>query len=121
MIKCTTCGTTEDILKNKWSCRKCYNAIHVERMTLRRKIWKDWLVQNANMVCERCGYNEFLSAIDFHHIDPATKDFAIGNWTNGRFAFNKKNQKLVLQEIKKCKILCANCHRGLHSKHKENK
>ena len=64
-------------------------------MVERRKDWKLWLAWAADLKCERCGYNEFTSAIDFHHRDPSTKKFAIGNWTNGRFAFSEKNKKLV--------------------------
>jgi len=45
---------------------------------------------------------------DFHHIDPATKQFSIG--TNGHC----RKWEDVLIEIEKCIILCANCHRIEH-------
>jgi hypothetical protein len=63
--------------------------------------------------CEECGFNTHPSALQFDHIDPATKyrtksgkivhpsDMIKG----GRYAL-----ETVLAEIAKCRILCANCH-----------
>lgn len=53
--------------------------------------------------CVRCGYNDHPSALQFHHIDPNTKCFTIGSG-NGR-TFEE-----LTTEIKKCEVLCANCH-----------
>ena len=100
-------------------CRACYNKAHVKRMALRKKLWKDWLSQNVDMKCQECGYDKYKAAIDFHHKDPSEKEFAIGNWTGGRYAFNESNIQKVLDEINKCDVLCANCHRGLHANYKE--
>lgn len=63
--------------------------------------------------CEVCGFNAHPAALQFDHIDPATKyrtrsgkvvhpsDMIKG----GRYAL-----ETVLAEIHKCRILCANCH-----------
>jgi len=53
--------------------------------------------------CLLCGYNRCSAALEFHHIDPATKIFTIGSSGRGL--------KTVLEEIKKCVLLCSNCHR----------
>ena len=51
-----------------------------------------------------CGYNRYVGALDFHHVDPAKKELALSvkglcySWNN------------VLEEAKKCTILCKNCH-----------
>lgn len=58
--------------------------------------------------CELCGYSKYLSVLEFHHIDPKTKEFSISTNTNRALAD-------VLNEIEKCKLLCANCHRELHA------
>lgn len=57
--------------------------------------------------CARCGYNKFGGALDFDHIDPATKSMRIlaKDWTS------RKTRPLVLAELKKCQLLCSNCHR----------
>ena len=57
--------------------------------------------------CSKCGYNKCLAALEFHHINPETKD---KKWNTFRFKFSEK-MKL---ELDKCILLCANCHREEH-------
>ena len=57
--------------------------------------------------CFRCGYDRCLRALDFHHIDESTKLFGIGACSN-------KDLDLMIEEVKKCVLLCSNCHRELH-------
>jgi len=56
--------------------------------------------------CTVCGYKEHWASLDFHHRNPKTKLFTI---SQGKNIAKKK----ILQEIKKCDILCANCHRRI--------
>ncbi|HEX5186504.1 MAG TPA: hypothetical protein VFV86_06400 [Nitrososphaeraceae archaeon] len=61
--------------------------------------------------CEKCGYNKCMEVLDFHHLDPNQKEFNISNF--GRMkGFTKLDQ--VIEEIKKCVVLCSNCHREFH-------
>jgi len=60
--------------------------------------------------CERCGYDHCIDALEFHHIDPTQKDFSISSKGYTR-SWSK-----VKEELDKCMILCANCHRELHAK-----
>jgi hypothetical protein len=48
--------------------------------------------------------------LDFHHIDPKTKK---GQVT--KLLRDYRSMKKVLEEIEKCVILCANCHRKIHA------
>ena len=61
--------------------------------------------------CTRCGYDKCIAALDFHHIDGKMKDYEISkiisNWVK------------MKQEIKKCVLLCSNCHREEHYAFKE--
>lgn len=57
--------------------------------------------------CCKCGYNRFHGALEFHHTDPSKKDTTIKNVISGSWA------KLEA-ELKKCILLCANCHRETH-------
>jgi hypothetical protein len=57
--------------------------------------------------CIRCGYNKCAEAIEFHHKD-SNKEATISNMVNNG------QRKALLAEIKKCDILCANCHREAH-------
>jgi hypothetical protein len=72
-----------------------------------RKRYKQKLVDLMGGKCMICGYNRCIKALDFHHIDPKTKEFTISrmeslNWTK------------TIEEAKKCVLLCSNCHRELH-------
>lgn len=56
--------------------------------------------------CRICGYNRCSSAFDFHHLDPSQKDFSIST----RASWNA-----IVVELKKCVLLCSNCHREVHA------
>lgn len=60
--------------------------------------------------CEICGYNASPLALQFDHIDPETK---FRN-KNGKLVHPSHmvsySQTLILAEIAKCRVLCANCH-----------
>jgi hypothetical protein len=53
--------------------------------------------------CAKCGYNAHPAALDFNHLDPASKSFHISGGTYSR-------EKLIT-EMEKCEVLCSNCHR----------
>lgn len=54
--------------------------------------------------CARCGKRYPSYVMDFHHRDPSSKAFSIGR----NF---KASLERLLEEIAKCDVLCANCHR----------
>jgi hypothetical protein len=58
--------------------------------------------------CAICG-ESFVTAIDFHHLDPSNKAFNIGE-NKGRFRI-----EALAAEVAKCICLCANCHRKYHA------
>jgi len=58
--------------------------------------------------CQACGYNRCIGALHFHHIDPNEKDFSIGQK-------NYLGWEKVRKELKKCVMLCANCHAEVHA------
>lgn len=57
--------------------------------------------------CQKCG-EQRLYLIQFHHIDPATKEFNVA--TN----VLRKKTKTCEEEVKKCVCLCSNCHDEFH-------
>jgi len=82
---------------------KAYYIDNKEQYFNKRK----WLFElKKELKCEKCGFSH-PAALDFHHIDPSQKHFGI--------SINKHNKKEVLEEIKKCKVLCSNCHRIEHA------
>jgi hypothetical protein len=72
-----------------------------------RKRTKELLVEYKGGKCEFCGYDKCIEALEFHHIDETTKEFAISGST--------KSLEKQKKEADKCYMLCANCHRELHS------
>lgn len=58
--------------------------------------------------CQCCGYDKCITALEFHHLNPEEKDFSFGNNTNRSWQNTK-------EELKKCILVCANCHREIHS------
>jgi hypothetical protein len=100
---CAKHGKTEFIFTNhgRWRrCRKCRSEM-VSRARQRIKVK---LVEALGGKCQRCGYNRCIAALEFHHRDPATKSFGLGQGCNASL-------KRCLEEAKKCDLLCANCHR----------
>lgn len=72
----------------------------------RRRLEKDDFLAKWRKPCQKCG-EQRLYLIQFHHIDPATKEFCI-------CADIYKNLKICEEEVKKCVCLCSNCHGEFH-------
>jgi len=53
--------------------------------------------------CADCGYNKHPEALDFDHVR-GEKSFAIATGRN--YSLSR-----LLDEIDKCDVVCANCHR----------
>lgn len=53
--------------------------------------------------CSSCGWDKDIAAMQFHHLDPKTKSFSVGLVAN-------KSWAIIVEELKKCILLCANCH-----------
>jgi len=76
----------------------------------KQKDIKWWLDYKSTLKCCKCGF-QHPAAIDFHHLEADKKEASLAD------AIAKKGwgKKRILNEISKCIILCANCHRILHS------
>lgn len=95
-------------------CRKAYRKqrrlahpeIHRAQATRRQKKQGEWL-NSLKTPCIICGEAEPV-CIDFHHINPADKDFSVGKHRG-------RSREGLLKEVRKCICLCANCHRKVHA------
>lgn len=85
---------------NNINCRKCKNIIYVKQNRIKTK---EKLVNLFGGKCISCGYNKYVGALEFHHINSSTKNFSI---SYGNRALEKS-----YEEALKCVLLCANCHR----------
>ena len=104
---CRTCGTTgeEKFYKNSlYYCKSCWN-----KKTYQAGIDKQNKLKEARGgSCEKCGYDRYLGALDWHHLDPTVKEFSIGKRRG-------LSEAALKEEIDKCQLLCANCHREVHA------
>ena len=100
---CKKHGLTEYNNSNK--CKKC-NVINVQR---RRIKIKKLAIEYKGGKCEKCGYDKCDAALDFHHIDSNQKEFGIGNK-----GYTRSWERIKI-ELDKCILVCANCHREIHS------
>lgn len=66
------------------------------------------IVEELGGCCVGCGYNKHPAALQCHHINPEEKEFNIG--ADGI----PRAWERLKQELKKCVLLCANCHRKEH-------
>ena len=109
----------ESVRKQKHAeySRKHYLGKYAERReqinARRQKLKKEWGVFKHTLKCTKCNFSH-PAALDFHHEDPTQKENVVSNLiSNGQFA-------RAYEEIKKCIVLCANCHRIHHYEEKKN-
>lgn len=99
------CGTTgkENFYKYKYQCKKCWN---LRTYSAARKNL-DLLINERGGKCEDCGYNKCMAALQWHHINPAEKEFGISGRRGAPL-------NVLREETKKCRLVCANCHAEAH-------
>jgi len=66
-----------------------------------------WDLFKGSLHCARCNENH-IACMDFHHINPSEKEYEVSALISSKM-FTK-----AYKEIKKCIVLCSNCHRKLH-------
>lgn len=59
--------------------------------------------------CCICGYNRCQSSLAIHHLDPKEKDFSLAS-----IRANPKNWEDIVKELRKCVLICHNCHNEVH-------
>lgn len=90
--------------KSRFCSKACKNKHHV---VLRRRELKRLAIEYLGGACVQCGYTRCREALEFHHKDPSQKKFGIAERGFTR------SLHVVKEELDKCFLLCANCHREL--------
>jgi 5-methylcytosine-specific restriction endonuclease McrA len=100
--ECARHGWTDWIRteSGRYRCRRC----RMEAVNARRRRVKEILVTEAGGACVLCGYSRYAGALQFHHVDPAEKSFALSSRGLARSLAKAR------AEMRKCVLLCANCH-----------
>jgi hypothetical protein len=86
---------------------------HKEEVIARRRKTqleiRDWFMRyKSTLSCEDCGISH-PAVLQFHHRNRSEKSFTIAD------VVRKANSlKQIMNEIKKCDVLCVNCHSKRH-------
>lgn len=108
MLKlCSVHGSTKHFPRpdGAYRCGKCASSWVIQNR--RRK--KERLVELFGGKCKLCGYKKYAGALDFHHLDPRAKVFALSvkglsySWDS------------LVREAEKCVLVCKNCHTELEA------
>lgn len=93
-----TCNLCVGTYYAKGLCKKCYDraSLIINRNTV-LEYFGEWK-------CQACGFEGESYQFDCHHVYPSTK-LSSPSQMKGM-----KRQKVV-NELNKCEMLCANCHR----------
>lgn len=124
--KCARCkrvkDQTEFSFRNKKKgirhsyCKECYRNIcklhyqknkpkYANRWARRREKINQIIIAAKNKPCADCGEQYPYYVMDFDHRNGDDKDFNIGSKK-----YNVSMARLA-EEIEKCDVICANCHR----------
>lgn len=123
MKTCNKCGQSKpysDFHKRKsgyqpWckSCKKAddkkYYQQNKDKWNEYNKIWKkdfvEWYRSLKNSPCVDCGNSFDPVVMDWDHLPKYSKNESVS------VVARAMNKQKVLEEIQKCELVCANCHR----------
>lgn len=91
--------------------KRCLAKFHANRKIVVEYVWD----LKCNSKCTRCSESD-PACLDFHHRSASDKKDNVA-----RLMGNGHSLKVVKEEIEKCDILCANCHRKLHFYEKDGR
>ena len=75
-----------------------------------RKNCKARIIEAMGGSCCVCGYNKCDWALSLHHLDPSQKDIAFG-----AIRANAQSWDSIVKELRKCVLVCHNCHTEIHA------
>jgi hypothetical protein len=101
-------------------CRKCSSSsskkhfvenrdYYRQKKTRNLQLLKDWVNKyKSELKCCKCSEDRWW-VLDFHHNNPLEKDIEVSTLIGTGCSKEK-----IFNEINKCSVLCANCHRDHH-------
>ncbi len=104
---CRVCGETRPEMfykKPQTECKRCFQRRRAQQNQRNRAI----VVRTMGGRCAICGYSRCEAALEFQHRDSSGKDPKYRTTKNS-------SVEVMLAEARKCVLVCANCHRELHS------
>ncbi len=107
-----------ELKKCELLCSRCHRIRHYKESynnskDRKRNNNKKIILEYKNICkCSICGYDENISALDFHHMDD--KSFEVSTDINIRLKSLNDLTKTIQDELDKCVVICSNCHRKEH-------
>ena len=116
MRKCSRCGKNKNsskFTKGRNTCRDCKRDINKNSQNKTRERNQqyiiDYLTKNP---CNHCGEDDII-VLEFNHLGNKTDD--VSNLLNKGSSLER-----LIEEINKCEVLCANCHKRFTAKQQNN-
>jgi hypothetical protein len=122
--RCGLCGASKALSefhrrgvgRQSWciGCRKAYDAEYYMRtrdrqLAHKKRYWEEfveWYRQlKTDRPCADCGRCFHHSAMTWDHLPGSTKVAELST-----FLSKHRSRRMVLEEIAKCELVCANCH-----------
>jgi transposase-like protein len=99
---CSKHGDTRFVMEGRgyYRCAQCRQ----DRVARWRRRMKRTLVAELGGRCSICGYDRYIGALEFHHLDRSAKEFGLSDRGMTR------SLARLRVEVRKCILLCANCH-----------
>jgi 5-methylcytosine-specific restriction endonuclease McrA len=96
--------------QKKYRSKKAYSGIARTSQLVRQRRNVIFIVKYLfSHPCVRCGETDIL-VLEFHHRKPKTKKRGVSDMFHNGDALDT-----LVKEIKKCNVLCANCHKREHA------
>ena len=113
---CLQCNKILIGRQSKYCSRQCKNVYlnqslqSYEAQQVRGRKRKLELIKLKGNECELCGYNKNYAALEFHHETLVEKSFQLD-----LRSLSNRSWEVILIEVKKCQLLCSNCHAEHHN------
>ncbi|QNN45370.1 hypothetical protein H9L17_08995 [Thermomonas brevis] len=112
---CHVCGAVLHGRQRRFCSRICKNRDTNNRHQTYSSQQERGLARKLELVevcggkCSRCGYARNMAALSWHHLDPELKAFNLDVRS-----LSNRNRDAIDAELRKCILLCANCHAEAH-------
>lgn len=103
--KFANAGIINGVEYKRHLCVPCYS---ISKKPRRQRIKEEFIEWKKTLKCSKCG-NDDHRVLEFHHRNPTEKEYTIANIIDRGYGVEKMEN-----EISKCDVLCANCHRIVH-------
>lgn len=114
-MNCIACKSKLSGKQTKYCSIKCKNKTlnstlqHYSAQKEKGFTRKKLLVKELGNKCSKCSYSKNYTALEFHHLNSNIKKFTLD-----MRSLSNRSLKSINSEVKKCILVCSNCHQEIH-------